>query len=104
MKKNILTIAFSVLAVITATASVPASEQEPVSFQRSNQTLISFELTSRRNINSRIEIYDASGRIVLNRSIYSGTINIPTADLQSGAYNYAIVNGSNTTKGAFLVK
>ncbi|XZF12538.1 hypothetical protein ACTHGU_12155 [Chitinophagaceae bacterium MMS25-I14] len=109
MKKIFLLLApFAFAAVVStslsaATASVPAGNI-PAVFQRSGQSLISFELTAGGAGDSRIEIRDENGRTVTTRTFSTTAFNVPTANFQPGKYSYSVASGRKTSQGVFFVK
>ncbi len=73
----------------------PANESFKISYHLNNN-----------NQNAQLEIFDAIGNQVktINISSNSGTITIPTADLQSGVYFYRLVSNGAVSKTQRMVK
>jgi hypothetical protein len=97
--KNIIAKTAFIAAAIVLFAQAPS---KAISFNRSTNTLISFELVNAKE--ATITIRNSQGRIVKIMNVYSGSRNLDASQLQAGTYTYTISNGKASSEGSFSVK
>lgn len=102
MKNFIFKAAITLFA--TAFIAQHTATAQSNSFNRSQNTLISFQTGNNIAPNAKVIIRNSAGQIVRSKNIYAACCNVETSLFSAGSYSYTIVNGKQTTGGTFSVR